>query len=186
MNDILDFSKIEAGKLALESYPLNLEDLVTSAAQLLRTKSNEKGLDLIVQYSPNIPKHFLGDSGRIRQIILNLIGNAIKFTEKGQVLVNIKTAEITNKVADIRIEVIDSGIGISEPDQNKLFKKFSQVKNDRKFGGTGLGLTISKQLIEIMGGTIGVKSKEGQGSTFYFNIKLPVTNVYQEKNMIDV
>jgi len=180
LNDILDLSKIEAGKLALESFPFNLEELVTASAQLLSTKSNEKGLELIVRYPPTIPKHFLGDAGRLRQILLNLIGNAIKFTEKGHVLIDIKAIEVTEIFANIWIEVVDTGIGISESNQERLFKKFSQVNTARKYGGTGLGLTICKQLIEMMDGTIGVRSKEGDGATFYFNIKLPITKEIQE------
>ena len=185
LNDILDFSKIEAGKLELESIAFNFEEIATSVGQLLTSKAYDKGIELIIRYAPNVPTYFMGDPGRLRQVLLNLVGNAIKFTHKGHVLVNIEANEITKDNAHLIIEVIDTGIGISESAQSKLFDHFSQVDatTTRKYGGTGLGLSISKQLVEMMGGTIGVTSKEGDGSTFYFNLTLPLTDKCESKKV---
>jgi signal transduction histidine kinase/DNA-binding response OmpR family regulator len=170
INDILDFSKIEAGKLSIEMVDFNLFDLVTEIKELMRSKVNEKNLNFKINYCINCSKNFHGDSLRIRQILINLIGNAIKFTEYGAVSLNIiKLSE--NRY---RFEVIDSGIGLTKEQQSKLFQSFSQAdeKTTRKYGGTGLGLTISKQLVELMDGKIWCESKIDVGSKFIFEIDL--------------
>ncbi|WP_017295068.1 PAS domain S-box protein [Geminocystis herdmanii] len=172
INDILDFSKIESGKLELEKLPFNLLESIKSVIDLLQFQAKEKNLQLSYNYAPENPLFFIGDVTRIRQILVNLIGNALKFTEKGSVTLNV----ICNYYLDNRYKIIfsiqDTGIGIPLERQNRLFKAFSQVDAtvSRKYGGTGLGLIISKRLAEIMGGTMWVKSEMGTGSTFYFTI----------------
>jgi PAS domain S-box-containing protein len=170
INDILDFSKIEAGKLDLESIPLSLLDVVEGSAQTIAANATKKELRLITYIDPKLPQFVSGDPVRIRQIIINLGGNAIKFTEEGQVV--IRAERVENNDDDnvtIRFSVIDQGIGISEEGQGKLFKAFSQAEasTTRQFGGTGLGLTICKSLTEMMGGEIGVNSTLGEGAEFY-------------------
>jgi signal transduction histidine kinase/CheY-like chemotaxis protein len=170
INDILDFSKIEAGKLDLESIPLSLLDAVEGSAQIIADDAAKKSLRLIAYIDPKLPQFVTGDPVRIRQIIINLCGNAIKFTEEGQVV--IRAEQVGNNVDDkitIRFSVIDQGIGISEEGQSILFQAFSQaeVSTSRQFGGTGLGLTICKSLTEMMGGEIGVNSTLGEGAEFY-------------------
>jgi signal transduction histidine kinase/CheY-like chemotaxis protein len=172
INDILDFSKIEAGKIELENIKINLEDIISNVANILIIKTEKKGIELITYVDPDVPQYLLGDPVRIQQIILNLANNAVKFTHKGEVCISVKALEVNESTANIRIEVRDTGIGISKENQKKLFKSFSQAdaSTTRKFGGTGLGLAISKKLVEQMGGSIGVESEEGKGSTFYINI----------------
>ncbi len=183
INDILDFSKIEAGKIELESIKISLEEIISNVANILITKTEKKGIELITYYDPNIPTYLLGDPVRIQQIILNLANNAVKFTHQGEVCICAQAKEITDKQADIRIEVRDTGIGISKENQKKLFKSFSQADTSttREFGGTGLGLAISKKLVEQMGGTIGVESEEGKGSVFYFNVFLGIYGAGEKK-----
>jgi len=177
INDILDFSKIEAGKLVIESFAFDLRQLIEEVAEMLASRAEEKGIDLVVQYSPGLPHHFVGDGGRIRQVITNLAGNALKFTPSGHVLI---AAEFEGKdeqeCARMRISVKDTGIGIPEEKVGLLFEKFMQVDTSttRKYGGTGLGLAISKQLVELMGGSISVESRLREGSTFSFVLPLPV------------
>jgi signal transduction histidine kinase/CheY-like chemotaxis protein/HPt (histidine-containing phosphotransfer) domain-containing protein len=171
INDILDFSKIEAGKLDLESIPVSLTDVVEGSAQTIAVNATKKGLRLITYVDPELPQFVTGDPVRIRQIIINLGGNAIKFTEEGTVVIRAERVgdnNDDNKIT-IRFSVIDQGIGISEEGQDKLFQAFSQADSSttRQFGGTGLGLTISKRLTELMDGEIGVKSQLGEGSEFY-------------------
>ena len=176
INDILDFSKIEAGKLQIESLPFDLRLLIEDVVEMLAPKAEEKKLDLIVQYPNSVPRHFTGDGGRIRQIITNLIGNAIKFTPSGHVLVTVAGSTLDAQIADVRIGVQDTGVGIPAEKMTLLFEKFSQVDGSaaRRYGGTGLGLAISKQLVELMGGSIRAESTPGQGSTFSFNLPLPL------------
>jgi signal transduction histidine kinase/CheY-like chemotaxis protein len=176
INDILDFSKIEAGKLTLEPIPFDLEVSVKEVADLLAVKAKQKGLELIVDYTPESPRRFIGDPGRIRQVLTNLVENAIKFTKKGHVLINVKCEEKTNGKAHLRLDVKDTGIGISEDKLQIIFDKFTQgdTSTAHRYGGTGLGLAISKQLVELMGGTIGVTSLPGVGSTFWFTLSLPL------------
>ena len=173
INDILDFSKIEAGKMDLEILPFDLSDCVESALNLLAPKASEKGLEVLFQIENNVPAVFLSDVTRIRQILVNLLGNAIKFTEKGEVFLAVSAEPIINDVYKLHFSVADTGIGISEDRHDRIFKSFSQADNSttRKYGGTGLGLTISKRLSENMGGEMWFESKVGEGSTFHFTIK---------------
>jgi signal transduction histidine kinase/CheY-like chemotaxis protein/HAMP domain-containing protein len=184
LNDILDFSKIEAGKLELESVVFNFESLAEEIGHLMGMKAFDRGIDMIVRYAPDTPTHFLGDPSRLRQILLNLSGNAIKFTDKGHVLINIEAIEQNSEVATLMVKIVDTGIGIPKDALKKLFDHFTQVdaSTTRKYGGTGLGLAICKQLIEMMGGSIHVESIEGEGSTFYFNLELPVASDITDDN----
>jgi len=174
INDILDFSKIEAGKLLIESHPFDLCLLIEEVGAMLAPKAEEKGLDLLVDYPPSFPRYFTGDSGRIRQVVTNLVGNAIKFTPSGQVLVAVKGHEEHSQTARVQISVTDTGIGIPQEKIRSLFVKFSQADTSttRRYGGTGLGLAISKQLAQLMGGSIDVESEIGKGSTFSFTLSL--------------
>nr|NJM03892.1 response regulator [Desulfobacula sp.] len=170
INDILDFSKIEAGKMDMEVIDIDLGKTLHDISQIMATKAQEKNLEYICLIEENVPNFLKGDPTRLRQIIINLSGNAVKFVEKGEILLRVSfVGEKKNRVT-LRFEVIDTGIGIPDDQIQRLFKTFSQVdaSTTRKYGGTGLGLTISKQLAGLMGGEIGVVSKEGEGSTFWF------------------
>jgi two-component system, sensor histidine kinase and response regulator len=175
INDILDYSKIEAGMLAIEPIPIDLLSVVEETIGLLSEKAEAKQIELILRFSPSMPTRFLADPGRIRQILLNLADNAIKFTARGHVLVDVSCTASDNDTATLRFAVQDTGIGIPNDKQGILFAKFTQADSSttRKFGGTGLGLAISKQLTEMMGGTIALSSWIGEGSTFSFNLVLP-------------
>ncbi|HTX36423.1 MAG TPA: response regulator [Bryobacteraceae bacterium] len=174
INDILDFSKIEAGKLGIETFPLDLRSLAEEVNEMLAARAEEQNLDLVLEYPSAVPRRFLGDGGRIRQVLTNLVANAIKFTPAGSVVVSVKCQGRTGATARLRIAVEDTGVGIPPDKIGRLFEKFSQVDGSatRKYGGTGLGLAISKQLVELMGGTVGVESCEGRGSTFWFTLPL--------------
>jgi signal transduction histidine kinase/CheY-like chemotaxis protein len=175
INDILDHSKMEAGKLTFESIPFDLQVAVKEITDLLTPSAQQKGLDLIFRYAPESPSRFLGDPGRIRQVLINLVGNAIKFTTQGHVLINIDCEAITSGKAFLRFSIEDTGIGIPEDRISTLFEKFTQMdaSTTRRYGGTGLGLAISKQIVELMGGTIGASSRAaGRGSTFWFTVSL--------------
>jgi PAS domain S-box-containing protein len=173
INDILDFSKIEAGQLELERVPLDLRECVESALELLQVRAHDKGLDLACLIEPHVPPGILGDVTRLRQILINLVGNALKFTDKGEVVVSVsaKPAEQPRHL-DIHFAVRDTGIGIPKDRMGRLFRSFSQVdvSTARKYGGTGLGLAISKRLCEMMGGTMWVESEHHKGSTFHFTM----------------
>jgi two-component system sensor histidine kinase/response regulator len=176
LNDILDFSKIEAGKLEFESIPFDLRESLGEAMHTLSFRSQQKGLELIYDVQPDVPESLMGDPGRIRQILVNLIGNAIKFTQQGEIVVRVAhESEEAQKVC-LHISVADTGIGIPLDRQQKIFEAFSQADGSttRKFGGTGLGLTISTRLVEMMGGRIWVESEPGKGSTFHFTTWLGV------------
>ena len=175
INDILDFSKIEAGRLDFESITFEIGEVISGAVSVIGAKTEEKGLELIAEMDPALPPAVVGDPGRLRQILLNLLNNAIKFTEAGEIVVSVRKTAEEGDEATLRFEVRDTGIGIPEAVQGSLFQSFSQVdpSTTRKFGGTGLGLAISKQLVEMMGGSIGMESVEGRGSTFHFTVKLP-------------
>jgi PAS domain S-box-containing protein len=174
INDILDFSKIEAKKLDLEILDFNLQAMLDDFAASLGAQAHKKGLELISSADPEVPILLRGDPGRLRQILTNLTGNAIKFTHAGEVEIHALLVEETDKDAMLRFAVRDTGIGIPEDKISVLFDKFSQIdaSTTRRYGGTGLGLAISKQLTELMGGKIGVKSDEGKGSEFWFTVRL--------------
>lgn len=195
INDILDVSKIEAGKMEIEELTFDLKELIESVAEVLSVRAKDKGIELLSYVEPGIPSIVIGDSTRIRQILVNLIGNAIKFTEKGEVAVKVvkekgesslaETVQVeahtseTDKRVGLHFMVSDTGIGISKDDIKRIFDKFSQADTSttRRYGGTGLGLTISKSLVEMMGGRIWVESEIGKGSTFHFTLNLR----YQEE-----
>jgi signal transduction histidine kinase/DNA-binding response OmpR family regulator len=174
INDILDFSKIEAGKLAIESLAFDLRPVMEDVGEMLAPKAQEKKLNLVLQYPSHLPRHFIGDAGRIRQVLTNLVGNAVKFTAHGQILIDVECEGRDKLSARMRVSVQDTGCGIPEEKIGALFQKFSQADSSttRKYGGTGLGLAISKQLSELMGGSIGVHSTLGEGSTFWFTLPL--------------
>ena len=175
INDILDFSKIEAGAFELDPVSFNLRDAIDDVMSLVSAKALERNLELIVNYSPASQRHFIGDPGRIRQVITNLMGNAIKFTEEGHVLLNVDTQMQEDGMVALRVEVKDTGIGIESDKLESVFNKFTQADNSttRVYGGTGLGLSISRRIIKLMGGDMWVESIFGEGSKFIFEMKLP-------------
>jgi two-component system, sensor histidine kinase and response regulator len=192
INDILDFSKIEAGKMAIDPIPCALDTVVYEVAELLHSKTREKELDFAVRYAPSLPSRFIADPGRVRQILTNLLGNAIKFTAKGGIQLSVEPDASTEGEADadvasiqettapqsirVKFSISDTGIGIPEEKLSSVFEKFTQAdaSTTRHYGGTGLGLAISARLTELMGGKMGVQSKVGKGSTFWFALPLVV------------
>jgi len=174
INDILDFSKIEAGKVEIEEIDFDLHNLVEDLTDLLAPIAKKKNLALASFLQPDVPRRVVGDPTRIRQVLTNLVNNALKFTHHGHVIIRFATESCDNGIWRIRAQVEDTGIGIPPDRLNRLFKSFSQIDTSttRKYGGTGLGLVISKLLVELMGGEIGVESQEGHGTTFWFTLKL--------------
>jgi CheY-like chemotaxis protein len=170
INDILDFSKMEAGRLELEAIAFRLREWLDSTLRMLRSRADEKGLRLICAVAPDVPDELRGDSGRLRQIIVNLVGNAIKFTSHGEVAVRVQA----DAPEFLHFAVSDTGIGIPLAKRESIFDAFGQADSSttRQFGGTGLGLTISRRLVELMGGRIWIESEVGQGSQFHFTVRL--------------
>ncbi len=186
INDILDYSKIEAGKVDLENIDFDLRVALNEVSDLVALKAQEKGLEFVNIIHHEVPSLLCGDPGRLRQILINLVGNSIKFTEKGEVAIRASLDDEDATYATVRFSVTDTGIGIPQDQMDRLFKSFSQVDSSttRKFGGTGLGLTISKQLAELMGWQIGVESEEGKGSTFWFTAVLEKQPEGKEKRIV--
>jgi signal transduction histidine kinase/CheY-like chemotaxis protein len=175
INDILDFSKIEAGKFELDFAPFDLRETVEEVAELLADQASQKGLELLCDFAPTVEPNRVGDGLRMRQILLNLVGNAVKFTDTGQVMIRVSQAMAEETNSDtLLVEVIDTGIGIDTENLSRVFDSFSQEDGSvtRRYGGTGLGLAICKQLVELMDGEIGVTSVQGSGTTFWFRISL--------------
>jgi two-component system sensor histidine kinase/response regulator len=170
INDILDFSKIEAGKLDLDAIDFSLQEAIAGATRTIALRAHEKGLELAFEVSEDVPDALMGDPGRLRQVVVNLLGNAVKFTEAGEVLVRVDKESGTDENVDLHFSICDTGIGIPADKQKLIFSAFAQADGSttRKYGGTGLGLAICSQLVEMMGGRIWVESEEGKGSTFHF------------------
>jgi len=181
INDILDFSKIDVGKMEVDKLAFDLHRIIFHIRSIMQTSAEEKGLKFIINLSQQVPQYHIGDPNRLQQILINLIGNAIKFTSKGKVTIDIEVNELESKQTKISFSISDTGIGIAKKQQKHLFKVFSQLDSSitRKFGGTGLGLAISQKLVSLMGGEILVKSIENQGSTFYFTLPLEKANKEQ-------
>jgi len=178
INDILDFSKIEAGKMSIEYTEFQIEEIIHTVADIAGIKAYEKKIELLFHIQPDIPTQLMGDPLRLGQILINLTGNAVKFTSEGEVVVSIEKVSETEGNVELRFTVKDSGIGLTEEQVSKLFKAFTQAdaSTTRQYGGTGLGLTISKRIVELMGGTIGVTSELGVGSQFYFQLNFDKTS----------
>lgn len=188
INNVLDISKIEAGELKLENIDFELQRLVQSVIKITGTKLIGKDVELLCDIDENVPECFKGDPTRLRQILMNLISNAIKFTEKGEIYVSVKlkeAQELENKMCALEFSVKDTGIGIPKDKQNRLFEAFEQLDNSvtRKYGGTGLGLAISKNLVEMMGGRIWFESEPGKGTTFFFTLQLKETTAVTQKDI---
>ncbi|MCG7549323.1 response regulator [Pseudoalteromonas sp. Of7M-16] len=173
INDILDFSKIESGKLEIEDIDFSLQEVMDNVVNINVIRMQEKGLEMLLDIAPDVPISLVGDPLRLGQVLINLCGNAIKFTERGEITISVTNLEQQDDQTILKFTVKDTGIGMSQEQQSKLFNAFSQADGSitRKYGGTGLGLSISKKLVELMGGTIGVNSEQGQGSEFYFTVR---------------
>ncbi|OBQ07272.1 GAF domain-containing protein [Anabaena sp. AL09] len=172
INEILDLSKLEAGKMMLETLDFNLSTCIQEVIELLAPQAHDKGLEIAALIPANVPIYIQGDASRLRQVIMNLMGNAIKFTSQGEVIIQLELISETDDTATIQFAIIDTGIGITTEDKNNLFQPFTQVDASitREYGGTGLGLAICQQLVTLMGGKIGIKSEIGKGSKFWFNL----------------
>ena len=188
INDILDFSKIEAGNMDLEEYPFSVKQCVEESIELLANKVAEKDIELIYSVDPKIPNYIIGDITRLRQILINLLTNAIKFTAAGEIEINVELDHFQDGKYTVHFSVRDTGIGMSEKQQEKLFKAFSQADSSttRKYGGTGLGLAISQRLTKLMKGEIWVESHQGQGSTFHFTINVSQAEDQEDKELEDI
>ena len=186
VDDILDFAKVEAGRIELEREPLSVHALVDDTVAMVEAQAAMKGLRLAVEIAPDVPGWVIGDVNRLRQVLLNLVNNAVKFTPAGSVTVAVTAAGGSTATSSIRVEVRDTGIGIAADKQHRLFTRFSQTDSGiaRRFGGTGLGLAIAKGLIEAMGGSVGVTSAEGTGSTFWFSLALPRSDAVTVREIV--
>ena len=186
INDVLDMSKIETGHLEIEKTVFDLWDIVESVGVSLGAMAARKGLEFLCRIDPKTPRHVIGDPTRLRQILINLAGNSIKFTEEGKVVVGVRVAEKKGDDLLLHFSVKDTGIGIPKEKQAAVFDSFTQAEasTTRKYGGTGLGLTISKQLVELMGGSIGIESELGKGTTFYFDISTTIREMPEETTRI--
>ena len=187
LNDILDFSKIEAGRLELESIPFELRERIANTVQAMSIPASEKGLELVYQVSPDVPDHLVGDPGRLSQIVINLVGNAIKFTDSGEVVLTMRLESETEESVSLICSVADTGIGIPEDKQQLIFDVFSQADSSmsRKYGGTGLGLAICAQLTSMMDGRIWVESEVDRGSTFHFTFGMRKQPDAEKKAVVD-
>lgn len=188
INDVLDFSKIEAQKMELEMVPFNVQNISFEAANLLVAKAQEKNIELLFNIAPECPNYVIGDPVKLRQVLLNIIGNAIKFTDKGHVLLEISCTEIEDNSVDLFFKITDTGIGISKEQQQLLFQPFTQADSSttRKFGGTGLGLSICYRLVEMMNGKIKIESEINKGSAFSFTIRLPTGEKIEHLSLQDL
>jgi two-component system sensor histidine kinase/response regulator len=186
INDILDFSKIEAGKLSIESVAFNLDDVLSGVADLLTAKVDEKGLELLLSRPDNVPKALVGDPLRLGQVLTNLANNAVKFTERGEIMISCEPGRAEGERVEIRFSVRDTGIGMTRDQMDRLFRPFTQADSSttRKYGGTGLGLYICKRLVEMMGGGIDVTSEPGKGSRFQFSVWLKQQELQEDKGKL--
>ena len=187
INDILDFSKINAGQLMLEPAPFRLAEAVEDVATLVAARVAEKNLELIVRVDPRLPAFVVGDVGRFRQIVTNMVGNAVKFTEKGHVLIDV-SGESSEGIVQLKVSVEDTGIGIPADKLSNVFEKFAQVdgSSTRRHEGTGLGLAIAARLVDLMGGTIGLESEVGRGSIFWFTAPMPAHAANEPEAIVPV
>src|SRR5579864_4589704 len=178
INDILDFSKIDAGKLDLDNIAFNLRGSMDATMKALGFRADQKHLELLYLIAPDVPAAVVGDPGRLRQVLVNLVGNAIKFTERGEVAVEVNKVSESNEQAILHFSIRDTGMGIPTEKQSTIFEAFAQADSSitRRFGGTGLGLAISSQLVRMMGGEIQLESQPGKGSTFHFTVSLGLAN----------
>jgi signal transduction histidine kinase/DNA-binding response OmpR family regulator len=188
LNDILDFSKIEAGHLDLESITFELLPVFDQAVEAIALRAAQKGLDILVELDPEMPQWVQADPYRLRQIVLNLLSNAVKFTDRGEIHIAGHSTALAHGLAQIRVEVTDTGVGISADQQTRLFTAFAQADSSttRRFGGTGLGLSICRRLIELMGGRIGVISSPGAGSTFWFEVQVPMVAPPEQQTAVEL
>lgn len=187
INDILDISKLEAGQIKLDNKPFQLQLSIKEIVELISITIKNKNIKLSVNFDPTIEETYLGDAFRFKQILINLIGNAVKFTEKGEIKIIVKNNDIENTPGNILIEIIDTGIGMSKEQIENIFQPFSQADTmiTKKYGGTGLGLTICKKFIEMMGGKIWVRSEQNKGSEFYFTVSFPKASINSDTNLIN-
>ena len=183
LSDILDLARAEAGKMQLEAIDFQLRDRLDNIAELFALRAEEKGVELIYEIQPEVPDNLIGDPGRLRQIVINLLGNAIKFTERGEVYLKVVHQEQGDGEIELQVSVRDTGIDIPADKQQQIFEVFSQADGSmtRRFGGTGLGLSISNLLVDLMNGRIWLESQEGQGSTFHFTVRLGVQEAVEDE-----
>ncbi|MEN9781309.1 MAG: hypothetical protein RL014_2457, partial [Pseudomonadota bacterium] len=188
INDILDLSKIEAGQMQLEATPFDLPELLAGVLKVVSFNARTKGVELSLDIAADVPRHVIGDPTRVRQVVLNLVGNAIKFTQQGSVVVRVRKQQHDMLGLMLRFEVQDSGIGIPADKREAIFQPFSQADSSttRRYGGTGLGLTICRRLVQMMGGEIGVDSTVGVGSTFHFTARLELASQAQLEKRAEV